>query len=228
MKDVMVIGLGAFGYTVAKELTNYKMNVVVLDKDEDKVESISDFVSNGIVGDATDIKVLESAGAQNFDIVIVSVGNDIPASFIITMNLKELKVKNVYTKAVNELQAKILRKIGADKIIFPERDIAIKLAESIANPSIFEHIELSSDYGLLEIRTPVKFVEKTLEEIDLRKEFGVNVIAIKRKNPEVSDEGKTILKEEVILSPSGKDKIMEGDILVVIGKYDALERLNRL
>lgn len=228
MKDVVVIGLGAFGYTVATELSNSKLGVLVIDKDEDKVESISDIVTNAIVGDATDIKVLERAGVQNFEIAIVSVGNDIPASLIITMNLKDLDVKYIYTKAVNNLQAKILRKIGADKIIFPERDSAVKLAESIANPTIFEHIDLSKDYGLVEIKAPRRFIDKTLEEINIRKEYGVNVIAIKRKNPEVSESGSTILTEEVVLSPSGSDKIIDGDVLVLIGKYEDLERINKL
>lgn len=228
MKDVVVIGLGAFGYTVATELSNSKLSVLVIDKDEDKVESISDYVTNAILGDATDIKVLEDAGVQNFDIAIVSVGNDIPASLIITMNLKDLGVKYIYTKAVNNLQAKILRKIGADKIIFPERDSAIKLASSIANPTIFEHIDLSKDYGLVEIIAPKRFIDKTLEEINIRKEYGVNVIAIKRKNPEVIESGRTILNEEVIISPSGSDKIIDGDVLVLIGRYEDLDRINRL
>ncbi len=228
MKDVVVIGLGAFGYTVATELSNSKLSVLVIDKDNDKVESISDYVTNAILGDATDIKVLEDAGVQNFDIAIVSVGNDIAASLIITMNLKDLGVKYIYAKAVNSLQAKILRKIGADKIIFPERDSAIKLASSIANPTIFEHIDLSKDYGLVEIIAPKRFIDKTLEEINIRKEYGVNVIAIKRKNPEIIESGRTILNEEVIISPSGSDKIIDGDVLVLIGRYEDLDRINRL
>lgn len=228
MKDVVVIGLGAFGYTVAIELSNSKLNVLAIDKNEEKVESISDYVTNAILGDATDIKVLEGAGVQNCDIAIVSVGNDIAASLIITMNLKELGVKQIYTKAVNSLQAKILRKIGADKIVFPERDIAVKLAEGIANPSIFEHIDLSKDYGLVELKAPKRFFDKTLEELNIRKEYGVNIIAIKRKNPEVSETGSTVLNEEVLISPSGSDKIIEGDVLVIIGRYEDLERINKI
>uniref|UniRef100_A0A7C4YI62 TrkA family potassium uptake protein n=1 Tax=candidate division WOR-3 bacterium TaxID=2052148 RepID=A0A7C4YI62_UNCW3 len=228
MKDIVVIGLGAFGFTVAKELSSKKMNVLVIDKDEEKVENISDSVMQAIIGDATDIEVLKNAGVQNFETAIVSVGDDIPSSIIITLNLKELGLKQVIAKAMNDMQARALRRVGADKIVFPERDSALKLAESIANPSIFEHIELSPDYGLMEVKAPRRFLEKTLSELDVRKEYGVNVIAIKRPNVEISEEGKTIMKENVIIAPSGNEKIKEGDIIVVVGRYEDLDKINRL
>ncbi|MCD6276949.1 TrkA family potassium uptake protein [candidate division WOR-3 bacterium] len=228
MKDVVVIGLGAFGSTVALELAKRDCNVLVIDRDEEQVEALSQYVVNAVTADATDPRALKEAGVENFKIAVVSVGEDIASSILITMNLKELGVDYVVTKATTELQGRILRKIGADKVIFPERDIALRTAESIANPSIFEYIELSPSYGIIEIVAPPQVIGKTLRESQIRSKYGLNLIAIKREVPIIDEGGKTVLNEEIIVSPSSDEKLIEGDVLVLIGKYDDLERFKKL
>ncbi len=228
MKDVVVIGLGAFGSTVAIELAKRKLNVLAIDKNEDRIENISQNVLNAITADATDQRALKEIGIQNFEAAIVSVGEDISASILITMNLKELGVKYIITKATTETQGKVLRKIGADKIIFPEREMALRISESLSNPSIFEYIELSEAYGIIEIVSPQEFINKSLRDTELRSKYGVNLIAIKREVPKINAKGETILEEEIIVSPAGDEKIIQGDALVLIGKYEALERVKKL
>ena len=228
MKDVVVIGLGAFGSTVALELTKRGCNVLVIDRDEEQVESLSQFVVNAVTADATDPRALKEAGVENFKVAVVSVGEDIASSILITMNLKEIGVDYVVTKATTELQGRILRKIGADRVVFPERDIALRTAESIANPSIFDYIELSSSYGIIEIVAPPQVVGKTLRESQLRSKYGLNLIAIKREVPIIDEGGKTVLNEKIIVSPDSNEKLVEGDVLVLIGKYDDLERFKKI
>jgi len=228
MKDVVVIGLGAFGSTVALELAKRKLNVLAIDKNEDRIENISQNILNAITADATDQRVLKEIGIQNFEAAIVSVGEDISASILITMNLKELGVKYIITKATTETQGKVLRKIGADKIIFPEREMALRISESLSNPSIFEYIELSEAYGIIEIVSPQEFINKSLRDTELRSKYGVNLIAIKREVPKINTRGETILEEEIIVSPSGDERIIQGDALILIGKYESLERVKKL
>jgi len=228
MKDVVVIGLGAFGSTVAIELAKRKLNVLAIDKNEDRIENISQNILNAITADATDQRVLKEIGIQNFEAAIVSVGEDISASILITMNLKELGVKYIITKATTETQGKVLRKIGADKIIFPEREMALRISESLSNPSIFEYIELSEAYGIIEIVSPQEFINKSLRDTELRSKYGVNLIAIKREVPKINTRGETILEEEIIVSPAGDERIIQGDALILIGKYESLERVKKL
>ncbi len=227
MKQFGIFGLGSFGMTVAMELSEKKFNVLAIDSDQERVNIASEFVAHTVICDATDEKALRDAGAENIDIAIVSVGKDVAASIVITMNLKEIGVKYIVAKATSPNQGKVLKKIGADRVIFPERDIAIKLVQQLTNPSIFEYLEFSTDYGLMEIVAPKSFENKTIKEVDLRRKYGITLIAIKRSNPVVDKNGETQIKEIVLLSPSPDESIIKGDIMVLIGSYENLEKYGK-
>jgi len=227
MKQFGIFGLGSFGMTVAMELSEKKFNVLAVDSDHERVNIASEFVAHTVICDATDEKSLRDAGAENIDVAIVSVGKDVAASIMITMNLKEIGVKYIVAKATSPNQGKVLKKIGADRVIFPERDMAVRLVQQLTNPSIFEYLEFSTDYGLMEIVTPKSFENKTIKEIDLRKRYGITLIAIKRANPVVDKNGETQIKELVLLSPSPDESIIKGDIMVLIGSYENLEKYGK-
>jgi len=227
MKQFGIFGLGSFGLTVAKELAEKKFNVVAVDIEPERVNASSEFVSHAVICDATDEKALRDAGAESIDVAIVSVGKDVASSIMITLNLKEIGVKYIVAKATNPNQGKVLKKIGADRVIFPERDMAVKLAQQLTNPSIFEYLEFSTDYGLMEIVAPKPFEDKTIKEIDLRRKYGITLIAIKRANPVVDKDGETQIKELVLLSPSPDESIIKGDIMVLIGSYENLEKFEK-
>lgn len=221
----LVIGLGTFGMTLARCLTEKNAEVIAIDKDEKKVEEISSYVSQAMTADATDEKMLKSLGLEDIDTAIVSIGESLEDSILATLHLRELKVKKIIVKCINQLHAKISVKLGADKVIYPEVEMAKKLAESLISPNILEEIELSPEYNITEIVTPKKFINKTLKQIGLRDTFGLNIIAIKRKIPYLTDSGESDLKEEIKISPGSDEELQDGDILVVIGKDSDINKL---
>ncbi|RKZ23443.1 TrkA family potassium uptake protein [bacterium] len=227
MKDFVVIGLGNFGSSVARELAERKYTVLAIDKKEERVNEIAEFVTHAVVLDATDEKALRDVGIEGSDAAIISLGDDVAASIMATLIIKEIGIPEIVVKAVNQLHAKVLRKLGATRIVFPERDMAIRLVETLTHPSIFEHLSLSSSHSLIEIVAPPSFHDKSIREIGLRTRYGVNLIAIKRPKVSVSQKGTTV-QEEVIVSPSPDEIISKGDILVVIGKTEDLERLKKV
>ncbi len=228
MKQFVVIGLGRFGSSIARALTAKNFEVLAMDRSEERVKEIEEVVSQAVVVDATDEKALKDLGIKDFDTAIVSIGENIEDSIMVTMILKELGVKQVIVKAHNDLHAKILQRVGADRIVFPEKEMGEKLAESLASPKIFDYIELSTEYGILEIIAPKRFCDKTLIELKLREKFGVSVMAIKRKMPYTKPDGSPDFKEEIIIGPGGSDEILQGDILVLLGKYKDLNRIEKL
>lgn len=217
MKQFAVIGLGNFGRSVALTLAEKGGQVLVIDKDEERIQDVSEKVTYAVKADASDEKVLKSLDIKNIDVAIVSVGDSMEASIMISLLLREMGVKMIVTKALNSLHGKVLRKIGVDRVIFPERDIGAKVAESLISPNIYEYIELSPDYSIVEIVSPKSFAGKTLKLLDIRKTYKVTIIAIKRKTPEVTDSGETQFKEDVNVTPFPEDEIESGDILVVVG-----------
>jgi len=228
MRQFVVIGLGRFGSSIARALTEKNFEVLAMDRSEEKVKEIEGIVSQAVVVDATDERTLKELGIKEFDTAIVSIGENIEDSIMVTLLLKELGVKQVIVKAHNELHAKILQKVGADRIVFPEKEMGEKLAESLASPKIFDYIELSTEYGILEIVAPKKFCDKTLSELKLREKFGVSVMAIKRKMPYTKADGSPDFKEEIIIGPGGVDEILQGDVLVLLGKYKDLNKIEKL
>ncbi len=217
MKSFIVIGLGRFGTAVACELYRRGNEVLVVDKDEDVVQRISDQVTHAVVGDANEESVLRAIGVRNFDCVIVSIASDIQDSVLITLMLKEMGVKYVIAKAQSALHTKVLDRIGADRVVFPEHDMGQRIAQALSSTNVIDFIELSPDFSIVEIRSPGSWQGKTLMELSVRAEHGVNVLAIRGQDGRIN-----------AISPTADQRINEGDVLVVIGANDDIERLGNL
>jgi len=212
-KQFAVIGIGRFGYSLATNLYKLGYDVIAIDKDEEKIQNIADDVTYSVQADATDINILKSIGLKNVDCVTVSIGSDVNACLMATLNAKELGVKEVFAKALNEQQAKVLYKIGADKVFLPERDMGRRVAHKISSNNILDLIELDPNHSVIEINALQNWENKDLAELNLRGKHGINVIAVKRG-------------EELNISPKPTDKIWKNDILVVIGDNGALSSLS--
>lgn len=206
-----VIGMGRFGSSVAQTLYQMGYDVMVIDLDEELIDELKDKVTYGITADAQEERVLESLGVRNFDVVIVAIGNDIQASILITLTLKEMGVKKVVTKAINERHGRVLEKLGADKIVYPERDMGEKLAHYLVSTNLLDYIEISEKYSLTEVTAPSFLVQKTLKHTGLRVKYGVNVIAIKRG-------------EKLIVAPPGDEVLNSDDVLICIGLTQDLDK----
>jgi len=220
-KHFAVIGLGRFGFSVAKTLAKYGSEVIAIDSQEERVKKVAEFVAYAVQLDAMDEKALRSVGVQNVDTAIVSIGENIEASILVVMLLKEIGIKNIIAKAVTTLHGKVLENLGVRRIIFPERDMAIRVAHSLIRPKVLEQLDLSEEYSIVELPTPAHLTGKTVKESQLRSNYGVNLIAIKRK---VTTE-KGILKESWNVNPLPTDIMQEGDILVLIGLNKDLDKL---
>lgn len=214
MKQFVVIGLGRFGTSIAKTLYNLGYDVLGIDSSEEIVQSMADSITHAVEADATDENTLKALGVRNFDVGIVSIGHDIQASILITLILKELGIKFVVAKAQSELHGKVLYKIGADRVVFPERDMGVRVAHNLVSSNILDYIELSPDFSIVEIAAIPEWFDKSLKDLDMRVKHGLNVMAIRRN-------------EEVIVSPKADDIILEGDILVVVGQNKDIEKLEK-
>jgi len=228
MRQFSVIGLGRFGSSVAKTLNEKGCQVLAIDINGDKVQDASSYVAQAVQVDATDEKALRAVGIENIDCAIVSIGTNLAASVLITLILKELGIAEIVTKAINPIHGKILRRIGATRVVFPERDMGSRVANSLISPKILEQIELSPDYSIMETVAPKKFVNKSLEKLDVRAKYGVNVIAIRKKEPTITEKGETEVKERMNITPEAGYVIEEGDVLVIIGENKDVERLRKL
>ncbi|MDN5348109.1 MAG: trk/ktr system potassium uptake protein [Clostridia bacterium] len=213
MKQFAVIGLGRFGSSVARALARMGHQVLAIDQDEGRVEAIMHEVTQAVQADARDEEALKATGIRNVDVAIVAIGENVEANILVTLMVKEMGIKCVVAKAMNDLHGKVLAKIGADKVVFPERDMGVRLAHTLASANVLEHIDLSPEFSIIEILAPRRICGRTLGQLKLRAEHGISVVAIKRKD------GK------IIAAPGADDLINEGDILVVIGRNKALERL---
>jgi trk system potassium uptake protein TrkA len=211
-KTFGVIGLGRFGYHVAKTLAQGGAEVIACDVDEEKVREISEYVSLAYVLDATDAKALKESGIANVDTAVVSIGENIEASILIVVQLKELGVKEIVAKAVNPLHGKVLEKLGVDRVVYPEKEMAIRVAHSLLAGEFIEEIPIGEKHSLFELKAFDFMLGKTLRELDIRKRFGVSVLAIKRG-------------ENLIINPMGDEKILPGDILVVLGTTEQLSSM---
>jgi trk system potassium uptake protein TrkA len=207
-----VIGLGRFGYHVARTLAQGGAEVIACDVDEEKVREISEYVSLAYVLDATDAKALKESGIANVDTAVVSIGENIEASILIVVQLKELGVKEIVAKAVNPLHGKVLEKLGVDRVVYPEKEMAIRVAHSLLVGEFIEEIPIGEKHSLFELKAFDFMLGKTLRELDVRKRFGVSVLAIKRG-------------ENLIVNPMGDEKILPGDILVVLGTTEQLSSM---
>jgi trk system potassium uptake protein TrkA len=207
-----VIGLGRFGYHVARTLAQGGAEVIACDVDEEKVREVSEYVSLAYVLDATDAKALKESGIANVDTAVVSIGENIEASILIVVQLKELGVKEIVAKAVNPLHGKVLEKLGVDRVVYPEKEMAIRVAHSLLAGEFIEEIPIGEKHSLFELKAFDFMLGKTLRELDIRRRFGVSVLAIKRG-------------ENLIVNPMGDEKILPGDILVVLGTTEQLSSM---
>jgi trk system potassium uptake protein TrkA len=211
-KTFGVIGLGRFGYHVARTLAQGGAEVIACDVDEEKVREISEYVSLAYVLDATDAKALKESGIANVDTAVVSIGENIEASILIVVQLKELGVKEVVAKAITPLHGKVLEKLGVDRVVYPEKEMAIRVAHSLLAGEFIEEIPIGEKHSLFELKAFDFMLGKTLRDLDVRKRFGVSVLAIKRG-------------ENLIINPMGDEKILPGDILVVLGTTEQLSSM---
>ncbi|MGP4082861.1 potassium channel family protein [Pseudalkalibacillus sp. R45] len=213
-KQFAVIGLGRFGGSICRSLSNNDMEVLAIDIDEDRVNEFSSIATHAVIADTTDESVLKSLGIRNFDHVIVAIGDNIQASILTTLILKELGVTHITVKAQNDYHEKVVRKIGADRIVHPERDMGQRIAHNIMSNNVLDYLELSDQHSIVELIASQKMHDRTLIELDVRANYGCNVVAIKRD-------------EEIIVSPQATQTIVEGDILIVIGADNDISRLEK-
>ena len=214
-RQFIVIGLGRFGTSVAETLYSLGNDVLAVDHDEDVVQNISDKVTHAVQVDANDENSLRALGIRNFDCAVISIGSDIQSSILATLLVKELGVKYVIAKATNALHAKVLYKIGANRVVFPERDMGVRVAHNLVSSNILDYIELSPDFSIAEVVSPEEWHNKTLRELNIRAQYGINVMAIKRNN-------------DIDVSPSPDNIIEKGDIIVAIGGIGDLNKLENL
>lgn len=213
-KQFAVIGMGRFGSSVAKTLSDLDFEVLAIDSSEQRTQEVSSFVTHVVQADSTDEDAIRALGLRNFDVVIVAIGQDIQASILTTIIVKEIGVPKVVVKAQNELHGKVLRKVGADKVIYPERDMGMRVAHHLISSNIIDYIELSEDYSLVEIQASGAMIGRNLRELDIRTKFGCNVMGIKTG-------------EKMNIAPNAEDIIRDKDILVVVGKNTDLRSLEK-
>lgn len=214
-KQIAVIGLGRFGSSLVKELSAMGHEVLAIDTCESRVNDMLDIATQAVEADSMDENVLKSLGLADFDVVVVAIGENLQANVLSTIMLKEMGVKKIIAKAQNELHGRVLDKLGADLVVYPERDMAVKVAHALVSNSVLEYISLSSNYSIIELITPRIFVGKTLAEMDLRSKYQVNIMAIKRG-------------EKIIVAPGPKEQILNRDLLVILGTTCDLENLSSL
>jgi trk system potassium uptake protein TrkA len=214
VKRVIVVGLGIFGFNIAKDLYESGLEVIAIDKNKETIQRIKDFSTRAILADAADKELLETIGIQEDDVVIISFGEDLAASTLLTLHLKEFKVKEIIVKAPNEDHKRILEKVGATEVIIPEKEMADKVAKSLISPNVLDYIPLSQDYTISEIAPPSSFLGKTIGELQLRKKHHIGVIA-----------SRDVLTDQIQMIPAADFVIKDSDILVVIGKEQDIQKL---
>ncbi|TJY39850.1 TrkA family potassium uptake protein [Cohnella pontilimi] len=213
-KQFAVIGLGRFGSSVAKYLAGMGYEVLAIDESEERVQDVAHAVTQAVSADSTEEEALRALGIRNFDVVVVAIGQNIQASILTTLVLKDMGVPFIIVKAQNELHGKVLGKIGADKVVYPERDMGLRVAHQLISPNILEHIELSAEHSIVELKASSAIIGKNLKQLDIRAKFNCNVLAVKRDG-------------EINITPRPDDLLEEGDVLVIVGRNDQLTQLEQ-
>ncbi|MCZ8536461.1 MULTISPECIES: potassium channel family protein [Paenisporosarcina] len=203
-KEFVVIGLGRFGGSIVRELIEQGADVMAIDKFADRVDEFASIATQAIVADTTDESVLKSLGIRNFEHVIVAIGEDIQSSILTTLMLKEIGVNKITVKAQNDYHEKVLRKIGADQVVHPERDMGIRIANNIMTNNVLDYLELSDEHSIMEIKANEILAGSTLIDLDIRAKYGINIVAIKRG-------------ADILVSPQADEEIQINDVLIVIG-----------
>lgn len=213
-KEFAVIGLGRFGGSICRALAEQGMEVLAIDNSEDRVNEFATIASHAVVGDSTDETVLKSLGLRNFDHVIVAIGDDIKSSILTTLILIELGVNKITVKAQDDYHEKVLRKIGANHVVHPERDMGRRIAHNIISNNVLDYLELSDEHSIVEIVASEKLNGNSIIDLDIRAKYGINIVAIKRGN-------------DIIVSPQANEVIKEEDILIVIGADIDISRFEK-
>ncbi len=219
MKRIGIVGAGRFGEALAENLARQGAEVILLDFNRNTVQRMSTLVSKAVQGDGTNPNILEEAGFKDCDAAVVAIGTNMEGNILTTMNLKELKVPYVVAKAVSDTHGKVLERVGADLVIYPDRERAQRLARSLVAGVAVDYFEITEGVSVVEMKAPSQFIGKTLLETKIRQSHGVTVLAIKRE----PDDGRTAKN---IISPTGDDIIEEGDTLVIFGQDKKLEALS--
>jgi trk/ktr system potassium uptake protein len=214
MKRVVVIGLGIFGYNIARDLFENGFDVVAIDKNKDAIQKIRNYSTKAILADGTDKEVMDEVGMQEDDIAIISFGEDLAAATLITLHLKQLKIKTIIVKAPNEEHKMILEKVGATDVIIPEMDVAKKVSKSLISPNVMDYIPLSEDYMILEMAPPNSFLGKTLADLQLRGKYNIEVIAVR-----------DVISDNIHMVPQADFVVKDGEVLVVIGKEADIRKI---
>jgi len=214
-KDFVVFGLGKFGRSVAQALFRNGCDVLAIDRDGEVVQDISDFVTHAVQADVTDAEALHALGIRNFDVAIIAIGEDMQSSIMSTILVKEIGVPYVVAKAQNDLHKRVLEKVGADKVIFPEREIGVRIANNLTAQSFTDYIEVSEDFSIGEIEARKEWVGKTLKELDMRNVYNINVIGIKQGS-------------EITITPAADKLLSNVDVLIVIGNNKNLKKIDEL
>lgn len=214
MKSYIVVGLGRFGTEVARRLCELGCEVMAVDSSNELVQQVSNDVTQAVVADARDKEVLRALGVKSFDCAVVAIGGSLADSVLATMNLKELGVPHIVCKAHDETHRQVLMKLGADQVVIPEQENAARLARSLSSFNVLDYIELSKDYGIIDVPAPASWVGKTLRELNVRAKVGVNILAIKHKG-------------NINISPSPDAPVQEADVLVVLGDTLALKAMQK-
>lgn len=213
-KEFVVIGLGRFGGSIVNELVDQGAEVMAIDKHPERVDEFAAIATQAVVADTTDESVLKSLGIRNFEHVIVAIGDDIQSSILTTLMLKEIGVQKITVKAQNDYHEKVLRKIGADHVVHPERDMGIRIANNMMSNNVLDYLELSEQHSIMEIKANDLLEGHTIIGLDIRARYGINIVAIKRES-------------DIIVSPQADEVIHEGDILIVIGADADISRFEK-
>ncbi len=211
---VVVIGLGIFGFNIVRELYESGFEVIAIDKNKEAVQRVRDCSTKAILADGTDKEIMEEIGIQEDDVVIISFGEDLAAATLITLHLKQMKVKTIIVKAPNEEHKLILEKVGATEVMIPEKEIAHKVAKSLISPNVIDYLPLSDDYMIFEMAPPNSFLGKTIAQLQLRSRYHIEVIAIR-----------DIVSDKIQMVPAADFVIKDGEVLVVVGKEKDIQQI---
>lgn len=218
-RQFAVIGLGRFGSAMATTLAELGQDVIGVDGDAERVRQLADTVTQAVELDATDERALRSVGIQDVDVAVVSIGENIESSLLVVMQLRELGVKSIVAKAVTPLHGRILEKLGVTRVMFPEREMAVRIAHGLVMPNVIDYIELSREFSIVEVPAPDVFVGRTLKQLELRPKYGLTLIAIKRRPSPTTAQTTNI-------SPSADEIIQAGDVLSLLGSNERLAALD--
>jgi trk system potassium uptake protein TrkA len=216
-----IIGLGRFGSAMATTLTELGQDVIGIDANEERVQRHADVIRSAVQLDANDERALRAVGVKDVDVAVISIGENIEASLLAVMLVKDLGVRRIIAKAVTALHGRILERIGVDRVIFPERDMAVRVAHSLVVANVLDYIELSRDFSIIEIPAPKAFAGKSLKDLQLRNRFGLTLIAIKRKPSGAGQEVTNV-------APDANDQIEAGDVLALLGSNERLAQIDKL